>query len=41
MFARKAGSEAAIHAIKELFEMERSEAVLIVNTANAFNNVNR
>ena len=36
---RKAGSEAAIHAMKELFKMEQSEAVLLVDAANAFNSV--
>ena len=39
MCGRKAGSEAAIHAMKELFEMEQS--VLLVDAANAFNYVNR
>ena len=41
MCGRKAGSEAAIHAMKELFEMEESEAVLLVDAVNAFNSVNR
>ena len=41
MCGRKAGSEAAIHAMKELFEREQSEAVLLVDAANAFNTVNR
>ena len=41
MCGRKAGSEAAIHAMKELFEREQSEAVLLVDAANAFNIVNR
>jgi len=41
MCGRKAGSEAAIHAIKELFEMEQSEAVLFVEAANALNSVNK
>ena len=41
MCGRKAGSEAAIHAMKELFEREQSEAVLLVDAANAFNSVNR
>ena len=34
------GIEAAIHAMRELFEEEESEAVLLMNTANAFNNIN-
>lgn len=41
MCGRKAGSEAAIHAMKHMFENEISEAVLLVDAANAFNNVNR
>ena len=41
MCGRKAGSEAAIHAMKEMFEAEQSEAVLLVDAANAFNSVNR
>jgi len=41
MCGRKAGSDAAFHAMKELFEMEQSEAVLLVDAANAFNSVNR
>ncbi len=41
MCGREAGSEAAIHAMKELFEREHSEAVLLVDAANAFNSVNR
>jgi len=36
-----AGSEAAIHAMRELFKNEESEAVLLVDAANAFNNINR
>ena len=38
---RKAGSEAAIHAMKELFEMEQSEAVPFVDATIVFNSVNR
>ena len=37
----EAESEAAIHAMKELFGREQSEAVLLVDAANAFNSVNR
>ena len=37
----KAGIEAAIHAMREVFEGEESEAVLLVDAENAFNNVNR
>ena len=35
------GCEAAIHAMKEVFEAENSEAALLVDAANAFNNINR
>ena len=35
------GSEAAIHAMRELFEEEVSEAVLLGDAANVFNNINR
>ena len=38
---RKAGSEAVVHAMKELFEREESKAVLLDDAANAFNTVNR
>ena len=41
MCGRKEGSEAAIHAMKELFKQEQSETILLVNTANTFNAVNR
>ena len=41
MCGRKAGSEAAIHAMKQMYENERSDAVILVDAANAFNNVNR
>ena len=35
---QQAGSEAAIHAMREVFE---NEAVLLIDAANAFNNINR
>ena len=35
------GSEAAIHAVTELFENEAAEAVLLVDAANAFKRINR
>jgi len=41
MCGRKASSEAAIHAMKELSEMEQSEAIPLFDAANAFNSVNR
>ena len=41
MCRRKSGSEAAVHAMKEFFEAEQSEAVPLVDAADAFNNVNR
>ena len=38
---QEAGCEAAIHSMRELFEDQESEAVLLVDAANAFNNINR
>ena len=35
------GSEAAIHAMRSIFQNESSEAVLLVDASNAFNNLNR
>jgi len=37
----EAGAEAAIHAMHSIFEDESTEAVLLVDAANAFNSVNR
>ena len=36
-----AGCEAALHAMKELFCDDRTEAALLADTSNAFNSVNR
>ena len=38
---QESGSETAIHAVRELFDSETTEAVLMVDPANAFNRVNR
>ena len=38
---QEAGREAAIHSMRELFEDQESEAVLLVDAANTFNNINR
>ncbi len=37
----EAGAEAAIHAMRTLFQDEGTEAVILVDAANAFNNLNR
>ena len=38
---QESGSEAAIHAVREVFKNEETEAALLVDAANAFNNINR
>ena len=38
---QNAGSEAAIHALRELFERPETEAIILVDASNAFNNLNR
>ena len=37
----KAGIEAAIHTMRQVFENENTEAILLVDAENAFNNLNR
>ena len=37
----KGGAEAAIHAMKDIFEAESTEAVILVDAENAFNKLNR
>ena len=37
----ESGSEAAIHAMRDMFEQDETEAVLLVDAANAFNSINR
>ena len=37
---QEAGSEAAIHAMEKIFKEESTEAVLLVDAANAFNSIN-
>ena len=35
------GIEAAVHAVNSLFKQEETEAILLVDTSNAFNSLNR
>ena len=41
MCGRSSGSEAAINAMRRMFQHENSDAVILVDAANAFNNLNR
>ena len=38
---QEAGAEAAVHAMRTLFEQEGTDAVMLVDATNAFNNLNR
>jgi len=38
---RSSGSEAAIHPMRRMFANENTDAVILVDAANAFNNLNR
>lgn len=38
---KKVGSRAAIHAMRQMFANKESEAVILVDASNAFNNINR
>ena len=37
----KAGIEAAIHSMRQIFQQEETQAILLVDAENAFNNLNR
>ena len=41
MCGRSSGSEAAIHAMRRMFDNENTDAVILVDAANAFNKLNR
>ena len=41
MCGHQSGSEAAIHAMKIMYEDDNTDAILLVNAANAFNSINR
>ena len=38
---QRAGCEAAVHGMKEIFDENECDAVLLVDTDNAFNRINR
>ena len=37
----EAGCEATVHAMKEIQELDETEAILLVDAENAFNTINR
>ena len=37
----EAGSEAAIHSMKAIFEDDQAQGIILVDVSNAFNNMNR
>jgi len=41
MCGRSSGSEGAIHAMRRMYASENTDAVILVDAANAFNNLNR
>ena len=38
---RKGGAEAAIHAMKEIYQQDSTEGIILVDASNAFNSMNR
>ena len=37
----KGGAEAAIHAMKEIYQQDSTEGIILVDASNAFNSMNR
>ena len=40
MYGRSSGNEAAIHAMRKIFQQQNSDAAILVDAANGFKNLN-